>query len=71
MAGQARIPIDKFAGRFGVGVITNPQNPTDITHNLRTALIDADGRVKRLYSGSDWTPGVALADLRDVAAKRQ
>jgi protein SCO1/2 len=63
--------VDKFAGRFGVGVITNPQTPTDITHNLRTALIGADGRITRLYSGSDWTPSVALADLRDLAAKRQ
>ena len=65
-----KVTVDRFAGRFGVGVITNPQNPTDITHNLRTALIDVDGRVKRLYSGSDWTPGVALADLRDAATKR-
>jgi len=66
-----KVTVDKFAGRFGVGVITNPQNPTDITHNLRTALIGADGRIKRLYNGSDWTPGTALADLRDVAAKQQ
>jgi len=66
-----KVTVDKFAGRFGVGVITNPQNPTDITHNLRTALVGADGRVKRLYNGSDWTPSIALADLRDVAAKQQ
>ena len=64
-----KVTVDKFAGRFGVGVIANPQNPTDITHNLRTALIGADGRIKRLYSGSDWTPRVVLADLRDLAAK--
>jgi protein SCO1/2 len=59
-----RATIDRFAGRFGVGVIRPPDAAGEITHNLRTAHLDPDLRVVKLYSGSEWTPGAALADLR-------
>ncbi len=35
-----------------------------ITHNLRTAVIGADGRVAAVYSGNDWTAAQLVADLR-------
>lgn len=59
-----RITTDRVAARFGVGVIRPSGDAATITHNLRTALIGADGRIVRLYSGNDWTPGAVLADLR-------
>jgi protein SCO1 len=59
-----RVTIDRVAGRFGVGVMRNPAVPTDITHNLRTVLAGPDGRVARIYSSNDWTPGKVLTDLR-------
>jgi protein SCO1/2 len=58
-----RVTIDKFAARFGVGLI-RPAGAAEITHNLRTVLIGADGRIAKIYSGSDWTPSQAIADLR-------
>jgi protein SCO1/2 len=58
-----RVTVDRFAGKLGVGVIRSP-NEAEIAHNLRTVLIGADGRIAKIYSGSDWTPSQALADLR-------
>lgn len=62
-----RVTIERFAASFGVGVI-RPSGTTEITHNLRTALIGADGRLAKIYSGSDWTPSLAVADLRAAVA---
>ena len=58
--------LQRFAGRFGVGII-RPEGASDITHNLRTTLIDPAGRVLKIYPGGDWTPGTVLADLRAAA----
>jgi protein SCO1/2 len=58
-----RTTVDRFAGRFGVGVIRQA-SPTEITHNLRTAHIDPSGAIVKLYSGNEWTPSAVLADLR-------
>jgi len=33
-------------------------------HNLRTVLIDPQGRVAHVYLGNDWTPDQVLEDLR-------
>jgi protein SCO1/2 len=35
-----------------------------ITHNLRTAIVDMQGRLVKVYSGNDWTVDDVLADLR-------
>jgi protein SCO1/2 len=60
-----RVTIHRFAGRFGVGVI-RPDGQKEISHNLRTALIGRDGRIRKFYAGSEWTPSTVLADLRAV-----
>jgi protein SCO1 len=62
-----RVTVHRFAGRFGVGVI-KPEGATEINHNLRTALIDRDGRVRKFYSGNEWTPSTVLTDLRSAVA---
>lgn len=64
------VTVERFAGRFGIGVLRDAASPAEITHNLRTALVGADGKIVKVYSGSDWTPGTLLADLRDVLAPR-
>jgi protein SCO1/2 len=61
-----RDEIDKFAMRFGVSVARATADQRDITHNLRTALIDADGKLVKIYIGNEWTPDQALADLVPV-----
>src|ERR1051325_5189298 len=61
-----RDEIDRFAARFGVAVSRAPNDPRDITHNLRTVIIDADGKLAKTYTGNDWTPEQLLADLRGL-----
>jgi len=56
--------------KFGISTIQDPNHPAEITHNLRTFLIGADGRIAKIYSGSDWTPGVVLADLRALVSSK-
>jgi protein SCO1 len=64
-----RATVDRFAGRLGVGLM-RPADGDEITHNLRTILIGRDGRIARIYSGNEWTPAQAIADLREAAGRR-
>jgi protein SCO1 len=61
-----RDEIDKFAMRFGVSIVRDLKNPLDITHNLRTAIIDGQGRLVQAYTGNEWTPEQLVADLRTL-----
>ncbi len=63
-----RDEIDQFAARFGVSVSRALNDPRDITHNLRTAIVDADGKLVKVYTGNEWTPDQVVADLRTVAS---
>jgi protein SCO1/2 len=67
LTGQ-RDEIDKFAARFGVALTREMNDPLDISHNLRTAIVDAKGALVKAYTGNEWTPDQVLADLRNVAA---
>ena len=59
-----RDDIDQFAARFGVSVSRETTDPKDITHTLRTAIVGADGKLVKVYTGNEWTPDQILADLR-------
>lgn len=59
-----REEIDRFASRFGIAVSRALNDERDITHNLRTALVDPAGRLVKVYVGNEWTPEQLLADLR-------
>jgi len=61
-----RDEVDKFAARFGVSVGRALNDPRDITHNLRTVIIDADGKLVKTYTGNEWSPEQVLADLKSV-----
>jgi protein SCO1/2 len=37
------------------------------THNLRTAVLDPDGKLRRLFRGSDWSAEDLVAELRAAA----
>jgi protein SCO1 len=63
-----RDEVDRFASRFGVSVERAPNDPRDITHNLRTAIVGADGRLAKVYTGNDWSPDQVLADLKALPA---
>jgi protein SCO1/2 len=64
-----RDEIDQFAARFGVSVSRAMNDPRDITHNLRTAIVTPDGKLAKVYTGNDWTPDQVLTDLKALAAK--
>jgi protein SCO1/2 len=63
-----RDEVERFAARFGVSVERAEQNPIDITHNLRTAIIDAEGRLVKVHTGNSWTPADVLGDLKATSA---
>ena len=64
-----RDEVDRFAARFGVSVGRALNDPRNITHNLRTAIIDADGKVVKVYTGNEWTPEQVLADLKALGSR--
>ena len=47
--------------------ITQSNDPRDITHNLRTAVIGPDGKLVKIYTGNEWTPDEIIADLKPTA----
>lgn len=53
--------IRRIADFFGLRYETDESDKTQIRHSLRTAVIAPDGRVTRIFPGSDWT----VADLRN------
>ncbi len=58
-----RDQIDMFASRFGMAMTAAPTDPSTITHNLRTAIVDADGKLVKVYTGPDWKPEQVVTDL--------
>jgi protein SCO1/2 len=64
-----RDEIDQFAARFGVSIARSMTDQRDITHNLRTAIVDADGKLVKSYTGNEWKPEQLLADLKTLAAQ--
>ncbi len=59
-----RDEVDQFSARFGVSVGRALTDARDITHNLRTVIIGADGKLVKIYTGNDWTPDQILKDLK-------
>lgn len=59
-----RDEIDKWASGFGVSISRATNDPRDITHNLRTAILDRQGNLVQVYNGNEWTPEQVLADVR-------
>jgi len=59
--------IEKFGATFGVFVARASNDPRDITHNLRTAVIGPDGKLIKVYTGNEWTPEDILGDIKPTA----
>jgi protein SCO1/2 len=62
--------VNTFGSQLGIYVEHNPQSPVDITHNLRTVVIDPDGRLVKVHNGNSWTPSELIADLSAVPAPK-
>jgi protein SCO1 len=61
-----RARVEAWAGGFGLSVIRDGTRPTDITHNLRTAVIDRRGRLVSILDGNGWKPADAITALASV-----
>jgi len=62
--------VKDFSAAFGIYVEGDQQHPEQITHNLRTAVIDPDGRLVKVQSGNSWTPAQLVADLSAAPAPK-
>ncbi len=56
--------IKKIADFFGLRYEVDEKDTTQFNHSLRTAVISADGKVEKVFSGSDWTPEELLRALK-------
>ena len=62
------VEVRRFGQQFGVDVEAAPDDPAQLVHNLRTAVIGANGRFVKAYTGNEWTPTELLADLKATPA---
>ncbi|MGE0392151.1 MAG: SCO family protein [Vicinamibacterales bacterium] len=62
------INLSHFAAQFGLSVMRNDKDPSDISHTLRTVVIGPDGKIAKTFSGNHWTPAELLASLKAVPA---
>ncbi len=51
---------------FGLRYETDQTDQTQINHSLKTIVIGSDGRVRKVFSGNDWTVDELLAELRSA-----
>lgn len=64
LATGSKEQVKSAAGYFGMQYW---QEGDQIIHSLRTALIAPDGRLVKLYPGSEWKPQDVLGELRGIA----
>ena len=60
--------VNQFGSQLGMYVEHDPTGSSTITHNLRTAVIDPQGRLVKIHTGNDWTPAELVADLEATPA---
>jgi protein SCO1/2 len=63
----AHSEVERFGSQFGVSTMREAAGIPGIEHNLRTAVIDAEGRLTTVLSGGDWTPSDLIAEIRKAA----
>lgn len=66
----SRDRIDAFAAAFGVAIMRGDDRMAEIVHNLRTAVIDRNGRLVKILNGNDWQPEQLMAELRAADGRR-
>jgi protein SCO1/2 len=65
-----REEIARFGSRFGVSILPADAQTQEIVHNLRTAVIDPEGRLTVILRGTEWTPQDLVAELRKALDRR-
>ena len=62
--------VESFAAHFGVSIMREGADPGNVVHNLRTAVIDANGRLVKVINGVQWGPSELAIELRSAVAAR-
>ena len=60
--------IADFSHKLGIYTERDLGTGANLTHNLRTAVVDTEGRLVKVHSGNDWTPADLVADLKAIPA---
>lgn len=60
--------VDRLAATFGVNVIREKDGT--ITHNLRTAVVDAGGRVVSIHDSNAWSAAAIVDELKAAVLAR-
>jgi protein SCO1/2 len=65
----SRGQVETFASQFGVSVTRESSQPSEVVHNLRTAVVDGNGRLVTILSGGDWRPSALIAEIRNARGR--
>jgi protein SCO1/2 len=65
-----RQEIERFGSRFGMTLVADAAGAPEIVHNLRTAIIDADGRLTTILHGNEWSAIDLIAELKKARGTR-
>ena len=57
-----------FSHKLGIYTERDLGTGANLTHNLRTVVIDPEGRLVKAHSGHDWKPADLGADLKAITA---
>ena len=58
-----RREIIHFGEQFGITVVPGKDDSVDITHSLRTVVIDREGNLVKIFRGNEWTPEGLIEEL--------
>jgi protein SCO1 len=60
--------VKRIAEFFGLRYFKDSSTGEDqVMHSLRTAVIDANGKLVKLYRGNEWKPSEIADDLKSLA----
>jgi protein SCO1/2 len=60
--------VSKLGGTFGLRFW---REQGALNHNLRTAVIDASGRVQKVFTGNEWQPAELVAEMKKAMGARR
>jgi cytochrome oxidase Cu insertion factor (SCO1/SenC/PrrC family) len=64
----SRNEVDRFGERFGVVIQRGGGKPEDLVHSMRTAVIDRESRIVKVFEGTAWDAR-ELVDALERAAR--
>lgn len=62
------IEIDAISEQFGMTFAREKEGGFIFSHNLRTAVLDTNGRVRKIFIGYEWTAKELVEEMRKAAA---